>query len=79
MRRACRLIRVLVTVAALISLLSSNPLSRLELAAIERIDALCGGNATLGTIVFDSLLFLIGASIAAALLAWVGWRIRAAQ
>ena len=58
--------------------LASNPLRRLELAAIDGITALCGGNAALGAIIFESLSFLIGAALCLALLAWFAWRMWAA-
>jgi cytochrome oxidase Cu insertion factor (SCO1/SenC/PrrC family) len=53
----------------------SNPLRRLELASIASIASLCGGDATTGQVVLDSIVFVAGVLFFGGLLWLFGRRI----
>jgi hypothetical protein len=55
--------------------LPSNPLRRMELAAIAGIVSLCGGSASTGVVILDSTVFVLGVLILGSILAWWGRRI----
>jgi protein SCO1 len=54
---------------------SSNPLRRFELATVAGVIAFCGGSISTGTVILDSLVFLLGIGILGGLLVWITKRI----
>ena len=55
--------------------LSSNPLRRFELATVAGVIAFCGGAVSTGTVVLDSLVFLLGVGVLGGMLVWITKRI----
>lgn len=53
----------------------TNPLRRLELASIADVAAFCGGSQSVGIVVLDSSVFLLGVLILGSILVWWGRRI----
>lgn len=55
--------------------LSSNPLRRFELATIAGVIAFCGGSVSTGSVILDSVVFILGVGILGGLLFWITKRI----